>query len=82
METPKSGFLPTVFSALLRPFICFLDRGSLPKYTGSLELAGLRDKVKVSWGTYGIPHAYSGSEEIYFSRKAICMLRNGFGRWI
>jgi penicillin amidase len=66
METPKSGFVPTVFSALLRPFIRFLDRGSFPKYRGSLELAGLKDKVKVRWGTYGIPHAFAGNEEDLF----------------
>ena len=66
METPKSGFIRTVFSAFLRPFIRFLDRGSFPKYRGSLELAGLRDKVKVRWGTYGIPHACAGNEEDLF----------------
>ena len=66
METPKSGFIPTVFSALLRPFIRFLDRGSFPKYQGSLQLAGLSDKVKVRWGAYGIPHAYAGNEEDLF----------------
>ncbi len=66
METPKSGFIPTVFSALLRPFIRFLDRASFPKYQGSLQLAGLSDKVKVHWGAYGIPHAYAGNEEDLF----------------
>ena len=66
METPRSGFISTVFSALLRPFIRFLDRGSFPTYSGSLELAGLRDKVKVRWGAYGIPHAYAGNEEDLF----------------
>ena len=66
METPKSGFIPTVFSALLRPFIRLLDRGSFPKYQGSLHIAGLRDTVKVRWGAYGIPHAYAGNEEDLF----------------
>ena len=66
METPKSAFIPTVFSALLRPFIRLLDRGSFPKYQGSLQLAGLRDKVKICWGAYGIPHAYAGNEEDLF----------------
>ncbi|HSF57291.1 MAG TPA: penicillin acylase family protein, partial [Candidatus Binatia bacterium] len=66
METPKSGFVPTVFSALLRPFIRFLDRGSLPKYSGSLQLAGLTDEVKVCWGAYGIPHVYAANEDDLF----------------
>jgi penicillin G amidase len=66
METPKSAFIPTVFSALLRPFIRLLDRGSFPKYKGSLHLAGLRDTVKVRWGAYGIPHVYAGNEEDLF----------------
>ena len=66
METPKSGFIPTVFSALLRPFIRLLDRGSYPQYHGSLHLAGLKDAVKVRWGAYGIPHAYAANEEDLF----------------
>ena len=66
METPKSGLMPIVFSALLRPLIRFLDRGSFPKYEGSLQLAGLTDKVKVSWGAYGVPHAYAANEEDLF----------------
>jgi penicillin G amidase len=66
METPKSGLMPIVFSALLRPFIRFLDRGSFPKYEGSLQLAGLTDKVKVVWGAYGVPHAYAANEEDLF----------------
>ena len=66
METPKSGFIPTVFSALLRPFIRLLDRGSYPKYHGSLHLAGLKEAVKVRWGAYGIPHAYAANEEDLF----------------
>ena len=66
METPKSGFVPTVFSALLRPFIRFLDKGSSPKYKGSLQLAGLADKVKVCWGDYGVPHVYAANEEDLF----------------
>jgi penicillin amidase len=66
METPKSGLVPTVFSALLGPFIRFLDKGSLPKYTGSLQLAGLTDKVRVCWGAYGTPHVYAANEEDLF----------------
>jgi penicillin G amidase len=66
METPKSGFVPTVFSALLRPFIRFLDKASLPKHEGSLPLDGLTDKAKVCWGAYGIPHVYAANEEDLF----------------
>jgi penicillin amidase len=66
METPKSGFIPTVLSVLLRPLIRFLDRGSFPKYRGTRDLVGLKNKVKVCWGAYGIPHAYASSEEDLF----------------
>ena len=66
MEMPKSGFVPTVFSALLRPFIRFLDKGSLPRYAGSLWLAGLVDKVKVCWEAHGIPHVCAANEEDLF----------------
>jgi penicillin G amidase len=66
METPKSGFVSTVFSALLRPFIRFLDKGSLPRFKGSLQLGGLTDKVKVCWAAYGIPHVYAANEADLF----------------
>jgi penicillin amidase len=66
MEMPKNGFVPTLFSALLRPFIRFLDKGSLPKYAGSLRLAGLVDKVKVCWEAHGIPRVYAANEEDLF----------------
>jgi penicillin amidase len=66
MEKPDSGLATTVFSAFLRPLIRFLDRGSLPKYQGTLRLAGLTDKVKVSWQAYGIPHVYAANEEDLF----------------
>ena len=66
METPKSGLIRTVFSALLRSFIWLLDRGSYPTYHGGLHLAGLNDTVKVRWGAYGIPHAYARNEEDLF----------------
>ena len=66
METPKSGLIRTVLSALLRPFIRLLDKGSYPKYQGALHLAGLKDNVKVRWGAYGIPHVYALNEEDLF----------------
>src|SRR5262245_21558512 len=66
METLKSGFIPIAFSALLRPFIRLLDRNSFPKYEGSLQIAGLTNEVKVSWGTYGVPHIYAANEEDLF----------------
>jgi len=66
MEIPKSGFIPTVFSALLRPCIRFLDRSSLPKYSGRIRLSGLVDKVKICWEAYGIPHVYAANEEDLF----------------
>ena len=66
METPKSGFFPTVFSALLRPFVRFLDRGSFPNYKGRLRLNGLREPVKICWGPYGIPHVYASNDEDLF----------------
>jgi penicillin amidase len=66
METPESGLIRNIFSALLRPFIGFLDRRAYPKYRGDLQLAGLKDTVKICWGDYGIPHAYARDEEDLF----------------
>jgi penicillin G amidase len=66
MEKPDSGPAATLLAAFLRPFIGFLDKGSLPKYKGAVPLPGLKDKVKVSWQAYGIPHVYAGNEEDLF----------------
>ena len=66
METPKSGFLSAVFSALLRPIVHQLDKGALPKYRGSLSIPGLGDKVKVYWQSHGIPHVFAASEKDLF----------------
>lgn len=62
MELPKSGFFPTVFSALPRPIIRRLDRHSLPKYSGELNIAGLKHPVNVRWDDYAIPHVTAANE--------------------
>ncbi|MGH7816637.1 MAG: penicillin acylase family protein, partial [Candidatus Binatia bacterium] len=66
MERPKSGFFPTVFSALLRPLIRHLDRNSLPKYEGELIIAGLYHPVNVHWADYAIPHVFAANEHDLF----------------
>ena len=66
METPKSGFLSTVFSALLRPILRQLDKASSPKYQGSCSIPGLSDKVKVCWQSHGIPHVFASTEKDLF----------------
>ncbi|MGH7873217.1 MAG: penicillin acylase family protein, partial [Candidatus Binatia bacterium] len=62
MELPKSGLLPTVFSALLGPVVRFLDRGAQPKYNGKVSLPGLKHAVDVVWGDYAIPHIVAADE--------------------
>src|SRR3989442_10329729 len=66
METPKSGFLSAVFSALLRPIVRQLDKGSFPKYGGSCSIPGLTSKVKVCWQSHGIPHLFANNEHDLF----------------
>jgi penicillin G amidase len=66
METPKSGFLSAVFSALLRPIVRQLDKGSFPKYGGSCSIPGLTSKVKVCWQSHGIPHVFANNEHDLF----------------
>jgi penicillin amidase len=66
MEMPKSGFLSTVFSALLRPIIRQLDKPSSPKHQGIVSLAGLNNKVKVGWQSHGIPHIFANHEKDLF----------------
>ena len=69
MELPKSGFFSTVFSALLRPYLRHLDKPSLPKYRGTLALAGLRQPVRVRWDSFAIPHVTASDEaDLFFSQ--------------
>jgi penicillin G amidase len=69
MERPKSGLTATVFSAFLRPLVRLLDKGSLPKYRGTLELAGLTEKVRVYWQAHGIPHVHAATEaDLFFAQ--------------
>jgi penicillin amidase len=65
-EQPKSGFLVNLFSALLRPVIRQLDRPSWPVYEGELVIPGLKNRVQVYWGTYGVPHVYAANEHDVF----------------
>src|ERR1041384_6492738 len=66
METPKSGFFPSLFSALLRPIVYALDRASAPQYDGVRSIPGLRDRVHVYWQSHGIPHVYARTEHDLF----------------
>src|SRR6185369_13024559 len=66
MELPKSGFLPAVFSALLRPIVRRLDRHSLARYSGMLTIAGLTSAVDVGWDDYAIPHVHAANERDLF----------------
>jgi penicillin G amidase len=69
MERPKSGIFSTVCSALLRPFIQFLDRGSLPRYHGELSLAGLNKTVEVLWDRYAVPRVSAVDErDLFFAQ--------------
>jgi penicillin amidase len=62
MELPKSGFLSTVFSALLQPIIHRLDRGATPKYNGEVTIAGLKGPVRVRWDNFAVPHVAATKE--------------------
>src|SRR5262245_12169023 len=66
MKPPKSGMIPTVFSALLRPVVRYFDRHSLPRYDGELTIAGLRQSVNVRWDGYAIPHVFAANEHDLF----------------
>src|SRR5919106_702781 len=66
MELPKSGFLLAAFSALLRPLIGLLDKGSWPSYRGEVTLAGLEHSVRVRWDRFAIPHVFAANEHDLF----------------
>ena len=69
MELPESGFLSTVFAALLRPYLRFLDGPSLPKYHGELVLAGLKQNVTVRWDRFAIPSVFAADEpDLFFAQ--------------
>ncbi|HKY10251.1 MAG TPA: penicillin acylase family protein, partial [Candidatus Binatia bacterium] len=69
MEVPKSGFFSAFFSALLRPYFRHLDNPSLPRYTGKVALAGLKQPVHVTWDSFAIPHVSAGGElDLFFTQ--------------
>jgi penicillin G amidase len=69
MELPKSGFFSTVFSALLRPYLRHLDKPSLPRYGGTLALAGLKKPVNVRWDSFAVPHVSAADEpDLFFAQ--------------
>jgi penicillin G amidase len=69
MELPRSGFFSTVFSALLRPYIRWLDRPSLPRYDGEISLPGLKKNVTVNWDAQAIPHVIAADEtDLFFTQ--------------
>lgn len=66
MELPRSGLFSTVFSALLRPYIRWLDRPSRPHYEGEITLTGLKHPVTVNWNAQAIPHVTAADETDLF----------------
>jgi penicillin amidase len=66
MELPKSGLLLTGFSALLRPLIRLLDKGSVPIYRGELIVGGLKHPVHVRWDRFAVPHVFAANERDLF----------------
>ncbi|HSK29760.1 MAG TPA: penicillin acylase family protein, partial [Candidatus Limnocylindria bacterium] len=69
MELPKSGLLPAVFSALLRPLVRFLDRHAQPKYQGELTLEGLKNSIEVVWDRHAIPQvSATGELDLFFAQ--------------
>ncbi|MGE5216065.1 MAG: penicillin acylase family protein [Chloroflexota bacterium] len=69
MELPKSGLGPTLFAALLRPFLHWLDKPSLPQYDGEIILPGLKKSVTVRWNAQSIPHVLAENEnDLFFAQ--------------
>ena len=69
MEPTKAGFFSTVFAALLRPWLSFLDRPSRPQYHGEIALSGLKNNVAVSWDAFAIPHVVAADEpDLFFAQ--------------
>ena len=66
METPRSGLIAGLFSALLRPLIRRLDKPALPKYRGKVSIPGLTNRVDVAWGSHGVPHVFAANEHDLF----------------
>jgi penicillin amidase len=66
MELPESGFLWTVFSALLSPLIRLFDRASRPAYQERLALNGLEKTVQVKWDSFAVPHVRAAGEADLF----------------
>lgn len=63
------GLFHSALAVFLRPFIRYLDKPALPRYSGHLKLAGLHGEVKVLWQHYAIPHVFAASEhDLFFAQ--------------
>ncbi len=69
IEVPKRSWLASIASALVAPFLAYLDRGSLPRYEGTLPLPGLENKAAVFWDDHAVPHVFADSEhDLFFAQ--------------
>lgn len=55
-----------LISLLLRPVLWYWSRKARPKIQDTTLIPGLREKVKVLWGPYAVPHLFADNEDDLF----------------
>lgn len=69
MELSRNGVLEIAGAALLRPWLRWLDRPSLPRFRGTVVCAAIRKPVNVRWDEFAVPHVFAANEvDLFFAQ--------------
>jgi len=55
-----------LFSPLLRPLLWYWSRQASPKFEGTTPIPGLKERVKVLWDSFAVPHLFAANEHDLF----------------
>ncbi len=59
--------MSTAFASfLLRPLLRCLSRKAQPQKKGAIQIAGIRDKVRILWDPFSVPHVFAVNEDDLF----------------
>jgi len=55
-----------LFSPLIRPLLWYWSRQAKPKFEGTSPIPGLKERVKVLWDSFAVPHLFAKNEHDLF----------------